>query len=246
MSSEYSPDSQLSPLRHVQHVLQVYLRALLYVPVYWVRNILLKAAAWKWFVQDSQFRYALVQFYLRYIFVSPYTICREYFGRHSDETVQTIYGETPLATFQTIAELANIQAGESVYELGCGRGIGVFWLRLFKLAKCTGIDVNPVFIRKANEVRQATRLDNLTFAKANFLEYDMADADVIYLYGTALQDATISKLAKHFKHLRSGTRIVTVSYPLSEYASAVDFPIMGVSKARFLWGDTTLYLQVKA
>lgn len=225
--------------------LRTYLRALVFIPYYWWRNAAMKLAAWHWFSSSSMFRSVITQFSLRYLFVSPFTICREYFRHEKEDGVQTIYGETPLKTFKTIAQLADIKPGDLVYELGCGRGIGVFWLRLFTQCRCVGVELNPVFVRKAEEVRRSIELSGVDFVKANFIDFEMPDADVIYLYGTALDDATIKKLAKHFKHLPSGTRIVTVSYPLSDYADGYDFALQAECEASFLWGDTTLYLQVR-
>src|SRR5438046_2879338 len=59
-----------------------------------------------------------------YFWKSPYSINRK-LGLE-------LYGETPLATMEKIANVAHITAQDVVYELGCGRGRCAFWLSYFR------------------------------------------------------------------------------------------------------------------
>ena len=74
-------------------------------------------------------------------------------------------------------------------------------------------------------------------------EADYKQATVIYLYGTCLDDEEIKRLVRRFEGLAPGTKVITVSYPLSEYADTYmthkEFP------ARFPWGRAQVYLNYK-
>ena len=75
---------------------------------------------------------------------------------------------------------------------------------------------------------------------ADILDADLSQATAIYLFGTCLPDPVIEKLVQRFCQLSSSTKIMTVSFPLSDYSSA--FKTLKEFIGSFPWGKTTIFL----
>lgn len=171
-----------------------------------------------------------------YFFENPFSISKRFHRLREDPEVY-VYGETPLTTFEKIAEEANIKHSDTVFELGAGRGRVAFWLAAYLDCKTVAIEEIPQFVKKANQVIQKQNIQNLTFLCENFLDADLSSGNVFYLYGTCLDDKTIEALAKKFK---KGDKVISVSYSLSEYSER--FKILKQFPAKFTWGwgDVTI------
>ena len=82
----------------------------------------------------------------------------------------------------------------------------------------------------------------------DFFDHHFEDATVIYLYGTCLEDGTIRKLIHKFSRLQKGAKIVTVSYPLTDYLDGSQrshFNVIHSFKVSFPWGIGDVYLHVR-
>ncbi len=167
-----------------------------------------------------------------YRFQNPYHLCRRR---------QTVYGETPIPLFARIAEACRIHSEDLVFEIGCGRGRGALFLSQLCNCQVRGIDWVPFFIRTANAVvAYADPPLHVTFLCEDMHSVDYSKATVIYLYGTCLADEEIVSLASLFEKLPSRTKIVTVSYPLSEYSPR--FHVLDQFTGQFPWGEGEIYI----
>src|SRR5207253_2734624 len=126
------------------------------------------------------------------------------------------YGETPLSTLDVIVKHCHITATDTVFELGCGRGRTCFWMNQFVGCRVVGIDYIPEFIQRANRIRSRFDLVDVQFREEDILNSQLTGATVIYLYGTCYSTPFIQTLIKNFALLPRGTKIITVSYPLSD------------------------------
>ena len=70
---------------------------------------------------------------------------------------------------------------------------------------------------------------------------DFSQATAIYLYGTCLSDEDILQLVQKLEVLPPSVKIITVSYPLSDYSS--NFRTTKQFSASFPWGEGEIYLQ---
>jgi SAM-dependent methyltransferase len=165
-----------------------------------------------------------------YRFHNPYHLCRRR---------QTVYGETPIPVFARIAEVCGIHSEDIVFEIGCGRGRGALFLSHLCNCQVIGIDWIPFFIRMANGVAGKAPL-RTTFLCEDMHSVDYSKATVIYLYGTCLSDEEIVSMAALFEKLPSRTKIVTVSYPLSEYSRR--FHVVDQFTGEFPWGEGEIYI----
>lgn len=192
--------------------------------------------SWSFFKADISLR-------LMYLFHNPYSISKRFLMKKGAEDVYA-YGETPLTSLETISHECGIAPHDYVYELGCGRGRTCFWLHSFIGCKVVGIDYIPEFIERANLVKNRLAIPDLEFRLEDFTKATFKEATVCYLYGSNLDDTVIKKLAVHFEKLPKGTKIITVSYPLTDYSEKNAFEVMKRFTVPYTWGNADVYLQI--
>lgn len=181
---------------------------------------------------------------LSYLFTNPFAVSKKFLLQKGEKEIYA-YGETPLTTLDKIAKECQISKDDTVFELGCGRGRTCFWLRSFIRCKTVGIEYIPEFITRANRVIEKFKLKKIEFRNEDILDSDYTGATVIYLYGTCFESEFIKKLIDKFRTLPSGTKIITISYPLTEYTEESIFEVMKRFPATFTWGTGDVYLQIK-
>lgn len=179
-----------------------------------------------------------------YFFESPYKISKLFLKNQKQKQIYT-YGETPLSSMETIASICGIKKEDHIYDLGCGRGRVSFWLHAFYQCKVTGVDYIDTFTQTANKIRSKLQLKNLQFINKNFLDLNLNDASVIYLYGTMLTQNEIEALIKKFETVPPETKIITVSYPLNDYTDQNCYEIMNHFSVPFPWGIADVYIQTR-
>ena len=180
---------------------------------------------------------------LMYLFNHPFSISKRFLRQRGDADLYT-YGETPLTTMEAITRTCNVTAADRFYDLGCGRGHLCFWVNACIGCSVVGIEEIPEFIERGNRIKERVGATTITFKEGNYLATDLSDATLIYLYGSNLTDATICDLAAKLRHLPKGTRIITVSFPLSDYSTPDTFVTLKRFSAPFPWGEADVYLQV--
>jgi SAM-dependent methyltransferase len=189
--------------------------------------------------------YALLDRSLRnfYLFKNPYSISKRFSKRKKESQIHT-YGETPLTTLEKIAKEADICSSDTFLELGCGRGRGVFFLSHFFGCRAVGVERIPIFVKIAEHVALKFDVKNVSFSCCDMCEMEYPRANVVYLYGTCLADREIEKIIFRCKKLPEGSRIVTVSYPLTEYDLESTFRLERSFPVTFPWGETEAYIQI--
>ena len=195
------------------------------------------------YYSNVEFMKADLSVLLMYFFRSPYAISKHFLTKKGEEDVYA-YGETPLATMDIIAQECRIQKEDTFFEIGSGRGRVCFWIHSFIGCRVVGIEFIPEFVSYANSIKKRLHLDGVEFRLQNMLEADYSGATVCYLYGSCLSDDSIESLIKKFASLPPGTKIITVSYPLSDYAGGEGFEVMKRFTVPFTWGMGDVFLQV--
>jgi hypothetical protein len=111
-------------------------------------------------------------------------------------------------------ELAKLQPGETLYDLGAGDGRVLLMAANEFGAQAVGIEIGPVqcvlgwlrILLSGSKHKARVRC-------GNFYHADVAEADVVFVYLTSAQTTRLQK--KLAQELRAGTRVVSV---------AADFP----------------------
>lgn len=179
-----------------------------------------------------------------YLWHNPFDISKQFLTKRGDENVYA-YGETPLTSLEKIVNECRINRSDVVFELGCGRGRTCFWLRHFVGCRVVGIEQIPIFVERANDIKNKFSLSDIEFRQEDMLQTDLKGATVIYLYGTCLDAFFLKKLAAKLEKLPSGTKIVTVSFPIEDYADKPIFEVMKRFPVKFTWGVADVYLQIR-
>ncbi len=180
---------------------------------------------------------------LMYLFHNPFSISKRFLMSRGEKEIYA-YGETPLTSMEIIAKEAKIGPNDHVFELGFGRGRTCFWLNSFCGCKVTGIEYIPEFVERANRIKNKLHLKGIEFLCEDMLDADYTEATVCYLFGTCLDDQAIERLVDKFSRLPSGTKIITVSYPLTDYTDRSVFEVMKRFTVPFAWGDTDVFLHL--
>ena len=220
-----------------------YARALLSAPRYLATDVIEFFTTVARYYPNTQFRRADMRCMRTYLLRSPYKICQRYLRDLPDHRVQKIYGETFFTTLETIARAVNLTDKDVIYDLGCGRGRAVFWFNAIYKCRAVGVEIFPVFVTEARSIKTRLRLDGVEFIYANLMDIDYDDATVIYFYGTAFNDDAIAAVTKHFKKLKRGTRVVSVSYALADHTNTRLFETEQKIRGKFLWGETDIFIQ---
>ncbi len=180
---------------------------------------------------------------LLYLFQNPFRIAKNFLLERGEKEVY-LYGETPLTTMDQIAIDCTIKKQDTVFELGCGRGRCCFWLNAFVGCQVVGIEYVPLFIERANKIKNLFNVQGLEFRDADMLETSFEGVTFFYLYGTCYDTEFIEKLIEKFQKCPAGTKIVTVSYALNDYCDDPIFTLVKQFPAVFTWGEADVYLQI--
>jgi hypothetical protein len=120
---------------------------------------------------------------------------------------------TPNVVVQRMLTLAEIEPGESVYDLGAGDGrILSSAVRNFG-AKAVGVELNPARYRDISErLRNEQIGESVNLVRGDFNDVSLAEADVVTLYLlTSVNDSIRPKLERE---LKIGSRVVSHDFPI--------------------------------
>ncbi len=114
-------------------------------------------------------------------------------------------------TAKKMIELARLQQGDCVYDLGSGDGRLLNLSMIQGAQKAIGYEINPylVFISKVRFLLSSFRNSVHIYLK-NFWKADIRDADVVFIYLLPWRMNALKK--KLLKELKPGTRVVSNSF----------------------------------
>ena len=189
-----------------------------------------------------RFLLSWIWLHFSYLFSSPYRLSKRYQRRIRSEALY-VYGDTPLTTLEYIAKRADVSPADHVYELGAGSGFTSLWLHEVKGCSVTAIEQVPVFCWRLQRTARRFHLNRISVRCDDYMTTEIKSASVIYLYGSNLDDDTVFKLTLRLAAMPSGTRIITVSYPLDPEDVLGVFQPQDCFEAEFEWGTADVYIQ---
>ena len=180
-------------------------------------------------------------FGMSYLFINPYKVSKWFLQQRGESNVH-VYGETFITTMDKIACECNITKDDVVYDLGCGRGLNMFWLNSFVGCKVIGIEQIPLFVEKGNRlVSKLNKKELISFYKKDIIDVDFSYATIIYFYGTGFNEEIIKKLTVNLEKSANYPKIITISFPLTDYNPM--FNVIKQFKVNFVWGSSDVFLQ---
>lgn len=125
------------------------------------------------------------------------------------------YVPTKQAVVNAMLKMADVKAGDVLYDLGCGDGRIVVTAAKNHGATGMGFDINPERIAEANQnAKTAGVTDKVKFVTANLFDADLSEATVITLY--LLPEVNL-KLRPKLLSLKPGTRIVSHAFDMGDW-----------------------------
>jgi cyclopropane fatty-acyl-phospholipid synthase-like methyltransferase len=123
-----------------------------------------------------------------------------------------IFATTPQDVVDRMLDLAEVQEGELVYDLGCGDGrIAVAAARRCG-ARSVGYDIDPRRVRESRQLARAQNVQHLvSIHQADVFTLDLSAADVVAMY---LLPHLNVKLIPQLEKLRPGARIVSHDFDM--------------------------------
>lgn len=185
-----------------------------------------------------------IALHLVYFFQSPYHISKGFWKKRGASNVY-LYGETPLSTLDQIAKECRLLSHDHILDLGCGRGRSAFWLAYFVGCTVHAVDIIPTFIRRAERLKKWGKIDRAHFEAVEISHLPFEKASVIYFYGSSYSDEFIEKVVEKCRSLKKGTKIISVSYPLTEFCKEPLFEVKKSFLAKYPWGTTEVFLHHK-
>jgi len=113
-------------------------------------------------------------------------------------------------------QLAKLQPGETLYDLGAGDGRVLLMAAGEFMAQAVGIEIGPAQCMLGwLRIWLNGNRDRVRMRCGNFYEADISDADVVFVYATSVQTSRLLPLLEH--QLRLGARVVSIAADFPEW-----------------------------
>jgi SAM-dependent methyltransferase len=120
---------------------------------------------------------------------------------------------------RSMLDVAQVNSSDVVYDLGCGDGrIVVAAVRYYGAKRGVCVDIDPKRIEEARHNADTSGVaDRITFSNADLFQTDLREATVVTLYLLPLINERLRP--KLFRELRPGTRVVSNSFDMGNWAA---------------------------
>jgi SAM-dependent methyltransferase len=166
-----------------------------------------------------------------YRWKNPYRASRKYWG-------EPCYGETPLTVLETLGRKLGIRSSDLFVDLGSGRGRGVFFMNRIFGCRALGIERVPLFIQKANEIKNNLCLEGIEFLEGDLSLLNGVEGTIFYVAWTCFSDELVHATTSYFEKLPTGVKVATLSEPIPSKKC----PVIESFSAPFAWGEGEIYI----
>lgn len=179
-----------------------------------------------------------------YLLRSPHHVARIWMRQNGIEIHKPnhsfTYGSTPLRTWDLILSRVGITKGTVVFDVGCGTGLGCFFLARRLQSKVVGVEYSEAFMQKAAWLQTKVRGVRPYFVCGDARNIDYRDADVVYLFSTTFTKELYHDLTFRMKEtLIEGALVLSVSEPLPSDDS---FSIIDEFDVPYFFGFCTVFV----
>ena len=187
-----------------------------------------------------------VPFWFRYVYFwnTPHDVARKWMESKGINIFSLehsfTFGSTPLKTWDLMIRRANIEKGDSVYDIGCGTGLACFFLARRLKSRIVGIDYNEDFITRADWIRKKTKAHNPVFLHDDARSIDFSDADVVYMFSTTFTEELLADISRRLREtLVYGATVISVTNPIEPRSA---FEVVDVFMGQYYFGNCTIYV----
>jgi SAM-dependent methyltransferase len=120
---------------------------------------------------------------------------------------------------RSMLDVAKVGSNDIVYDLGCGDGrIVIAAVRYYGAKRGVCVDIDPTRIEEARHNADTAGVgDRISFENADLFTTDLREATVVTLYLLPLINERLRP--KLFRELRPGTRVVSNSFDMGNWAA---------------------------
>lgn len=143
-------------------------------------------------------------------------------------TPDVIFVPTPPEVVAAMLKVAKVGPNDIVYDLGSGDGrIPIAAVKDFGAARAIGIDIDPARIKEATANLASSNItgNRVRFLNQDLFTTDISEATVVTLY--LLPSLNLKLIPKFEKELKPGTRIVSHSFDMGDWAPEQTLDIEG-------------------
>jgi SAM-dependent methyltransferase len=141
---------------------------------------------------------------------------RTVFLKPAEQKKDVPFVPTPMEVVQAMIALAQLRAGDVVYDLGCGDGRIVIAAVQVKGVRGVCVDIDPERIRESRlNAERAGVLEKIRFVRGDLFQVPIADATVVTMY--LLPDVNLKLRPRLRAELRAGTRIVSHAFSMGDW-----------------------------
>ena len=147
------------------------------------------------------------------------------------------YDPTPHTIVAQMVELAQVRAGDVVYDLGCGDGRTVIAAVRRGATRGVCVDIDPQRIResRANAIAAGVQ-DRIQFLEQDLFTTGFKDASVVILF--LWPDLNLKLRPRLLRELRPGTRVISYIHDMGDWKPRQTVKVQGTH------GERNLYLWV--
>jgi SAM-dependent methyltransferase len=147
-------------------------------------------------------------------------------------TPDVIFVPTPAEVVKGMLDLAKVQKGELVIDLGCGDGGIVVAAARDYGARSIGVDIDPQRVKEATEnVAKNNVGDRAKIVQDDLFEFEIKDANVVTLY--LLPRLNLKLRPRLWKELKVGSRVVSNSFDMGDWKPDQTIDVDG--RTVYLW-----------
>jgi trans-aconitate methyltransferase len=163
---------------------------------------------------------------------APAIVGRAYAQAEPVPRLDVPFVPTPQQVVDKMLELAKIQKGDFLIDLGSGDGrIPVTAAQRFGV-KALGVDINPQRIKEANERAQEAKVTGLVeFRQEDLFQTDISQANVLTMY--LLPSVNLKLRPKILSDMRPGSRVVSHAFDMGDWAPEQKVTVDG--RTVYLW-----------
>jgi SAM-dependent methyltransferase len=150
---------------------------------------------------------------------------------------------TPPEVVTAMLELAGVEAGDVIYDLGSGDGRLVIEAARRYGVQGVGIDIDPERVKEATEnARRAGVADKVTFVQGDLFDADVSRATVVTLF--LLPALNVKLQPKLLQQLKPGARIVSHAFDMADWNAEREMIVGG--RHVYLWTIDQVRAQLAA
>ena len=183
-------------------------------------------------LKNPRFWYARLCYFVFYFGKRPFASCKE-----DRSNPSLTYGETSYSVFDAIAQ--HIKYNDRFVDLGCGRGLGLFYLATMVKARYLGLEIKDEFVRVGRIIKTVAGFQNIEFMQKDLHTYKLPACDVIFIAGTCFDEKLLGRICLEINRIKP-RKVLSISTSLIEYG-LLDYKIQDVP-IDMPWGQTSLFV----